>query len=296
MGALRWILLLAGLVFLAALTLWELRRPRQGRGGPAAPPPQRSEPSLGAMDEEDTPVRVSSSASPAPGGARLGQGRRPLAPPVQIDLPPQRAPAAQNDALQPQSGDDAAAPVELEVLPLYDYEAPAEPGAERLAAEPPAPEPILAGLPESKLVVDWPPDGQRHIVALRIVPGNEERLSGRAVRLAINACGFIHGRFGIYHQPGLDGRSLLSVASLSKPGILDPDNLDFQRLAGINMFTVLPGPLPPAAALDHLVETARDLAQRLEARLQDERGQTLDAERLESLRGSVRSLDAEPAA
>ena len=198
--------------------------------------------------------------------------------------------------MHPESSDDAAGPVEFEVLPLYDYESPAELGAEGLAAQPAAPEPVLEGPPESKLVVDWPPDGQRHIVALRIVPGNDERLSGRAVRLAINACGFIHGRFGIYHQPGLDGRSLLSVASLSKPGILDPDNLDFQRLAGINMFTVLPGPLPPAAALDHLVETARDLAQRLEARLQDERGQTLDAERLESLRGSLRSLDAEPAA
>ena len=49
MGALRWILLVAGVVFLAALTLWELRRPRQGRGGAAAPPTQRSEPPLGAI-------------------------------------------------------------------------------------------------------------------------------------------------------------------------------------------------------------------------------------------------------
>ena len=38
MGALRWILLLAGLVFLAALAAWELRRPRQARrDGPGDP-------------------------------------------------------------------------------------------------------------------------------------------------------------------------------------------------------------------------------------------------------------------
>ena len=77
---------------------------------------------------------------------------------------------------------------------------------------------------------------------------------------------------------------------------MDPANLDFQRLTGISLFTVLPGPLPPAAALDHLLHTARDLSERLQAQLQDEHGQVLDAERLESLRESMQRLSAEPAA
>ena len=111
----------------------------------------------------------------------------------------------------------------------------------------------------------------------------------------------MHGRFGIYHQPDREGRALLSVASLSKPGILDPVNMDFQRLTGISLFTVLPGPLPPAAALDHLIDTARELSQRLPARVQDEQGQPLDAERLEELRDRMQNLlgpefHAEPAA
>ncbi len=140
------------------------------------------------------------------------------------------------------------------------------------------------------MVLDWPPEGERHIVALRIVPAANERLSGRAVRLAITACGFVHGRFGIYHQADEDGRALLSVASLSKPGVLDPVNMDFQRLAGINLFTVLPGPLSPGAALDHLLDTARELSQRLPARVQDETGHPLDAERLEDLRERMQNL------
>jgi FtsZ-interacting cell division protein ZipA len=77
--------------------------------------------------------------------------------------------------------------------------------------------------------------------------------------------------------------------------------MDFQRLAGISLFTVLPGPLPPAAALDHLIDTARELSQRLPARLQDEQGQPLDADRLDDLRGAMQRLSrsglhAEPAA
>jgi FtsZ-interacting cell division protein ZipA len=125
-------------------------------------------------------------------------------------------------------------------------------------------------------------------------------MSGRTVRLALGACGFEHGRFGIFHQPGADGRALLSAANLSKPGIFDLPNMDFQRFSGLSLFAVLPGPLPPAAALDHLLDTAQDLAERLRARLQDEQGLTLGAPQLETLRQTVQDLTAaeraEPAA
>jgi FtsZ-interacting cell division protein ZipA len=120
------------------------------------------------------------------------------------------------------------------------------------------------------------------------------------VRQALGACGFEHGRFGIFHQPGADGRALLSAANLTKPGIFDLPNMDFQRFSGLSLFAVLPGPLPPAAALDHLLDTAQDLAERLRARLQDEQGLALGATQLENLRRTVQDLTsaerAEPAA
>jgi cell division protein ZipA len=292
MAALRWILLVTGLVFLAALTLWEKRRPRQGRAGrseprPAPAPTQRTEPTLGTMDDE-SPARAAVSSSRPAFGSSSHEGRRRIVPPLQVEMPPQ-GPSY-----------DESAPAEVEVLPVFDYFTAPEATDSESSTHGGATEAEATQLPldaePAPLVVDWPPDGQRRIVALRIVSSTEERMSGREVRLAVSACGFVHGRFGIYHQPGVDGRSLLSVASLNKPGILDPDNLDFQRLSGINLFTVLPGPLPPAAALDHLFDTARELAERLQGRLQDEQGQPLDAQRLESLRDSLQGLDAEPAA
>jgi FtsZ-interacting cell division protein ZipA len=290
MAALRWILLLTGLVFLGALTIWELRRQRQSPRDESAPEHNRSEPALGPVEAQ------SAAASPRP----AGDGRRRLMPPLQVDLPPPELNEAQSTSAA------------VDALPVFDFRDSAAqmsaPPAGEASAEPPALEPpppeadtVVDNAGESEagnaaLVIDWPPDGERHIVSLRIVSGPQQRLSGRAVRLAITASGFVHGRFGIYHQPGLDGRSLLSVASLNKPGILDPANLDFQRLTGISLFTVLPGPLPPTAALDHLLHTARDLSERLQAQLQDEHGQVLDAERLESLRESMQRLSAEPAA
>ena len=42
MSPLRWWLLILGVVFFSALTVWELRRPRQARRGDAPPEPTRS--------------------------------------------------------------------------------------------------------------------------------------------------------------------------------------------------------------------------------------------------------------
>jgi FtsZ-interacting cell division protein ZipA len=303
MAELRWILLAAGVVFLLALAAWEKRKPRQARREPAPGARARNEPELGSFTEQSESQAELAARSGSHGS--VAEGRRPVLLPPRIDLPAMEA--IRNESLM----------AEVDALPVFEYQPKAsDAGLQRDRQEtqqesPAAPHDAheesaaMAGLlpPETAmpLRVDWPPDGERHIVALRIVPASEERLSGRAVRLAITACGFVHGRFGIYHQPDADGRALLSVASLSKPGILDPINMDFQRLAGISLFTVLPGPLAPAAALDHLVDIARELSQRLPARVQDEQGQPLDAHRLEDLRGAMERLShpgfhAEPAA
>jgi FtsZ-interacting cell division protein ZipA len=282
MAALRWILLLAGLVFLAALAAWELRRPRQAR---------RVEPDAGHLED----------ASPAPPGSfRTALSLRPrkrLAPPPRVDFPPLDAPdvldvpeAAVPEAGVPQDLDTTpvAAPM---VLPLQSIEGDAAEVTEQ---------PLPVDLTNSP-IVEWPPEAQRHVICVRVVSLSPERLSGRPLRQALAACGFVHGRFGIFHQPGTDGRALISAANLSKPGVFDPISMDFQRFRGLGLFTVLPGPLPPAAALDHLLETASDLAQRLRARVQDEQGLTLDEARLEAMMRSVQNmgdgaLRTEPAA
>lgn len=318
MGELRWILLLAGLVFLAALAAWEQFKPRQGRRDESAPAarPERSEPSMGAMGATGAMTATgagSATASSAeatedtspPGsriytGASLGGGRRTRAGlPPRIDLPPLEpitaASGAGNTGLrladsaivvdEPISAHGPGPAVDPgDAAPYYEY-VHSEPDNGAAAAE----QPLPGEVPRPPLV-DWPPESERHILSLRIAALSHERLSGRVVRLALGACGFEHGRFGIFHQPGADGRALLSAANLSKPGIFDLPNMDFQRFSGLSLFAVLPGPLPPAAALDHLLDTAQDLAERLRARLQDEQGLALGATQLETLRRTVQDL------
>ncbi len=54
--------------------------------------------------------------------------------------------------------------------------------------------------------------------------------------MALAAEGFAIGKFSIFHKPAADGRALLSIASLNKPGTFDLQSIDMQRYSGLNLF------------------------------------------------------------
>ncbi|HEY6923031.1 MAG TPA: cell division protein ZipA C-terminal FtsZ-binding domain-containing protein [Steroidobacteraceae bacterium] len=136
-------------------------------------------------------------------------------------------------------------------------------------------------------IVDWPPDDQRKVVALRLAATPPDRFAGRALRLALASEGFVLGKFQIFHKPDESGRAVLSAANLSKPGTFDIGTMDSQRYAGLSLFTVLPGPRPPLKAFEDLLATARNLNERLNGALQDERGGPLTPTRITSLRDAL---------
>ena len=156
------------------------------------------------------------------------------------------------------------------------------------AVEPPAPLFTAADVtPIKEPIVDWPPDDRRKVVALRLVAAPADRLAGRAVRLALASEGFVLGKFQIFHKPDSSGRAVLSAANLSKPGTFDVETMDSQRFNGLSLFAVLPGPKPPLKTFEDLLSTARNLNERLQGALQDERGGPLTPTRIAALRESV---------
>ena len=139
------------------------------------------------------------------------------------------ADAAADDAA---ATDEARAAVPCEPAPLTEPQPPAPPAAD--FAYVPKAEPAAAGravapaaaapreaLPElpaaAPPVVEWPPDDQRHILALRLVAPQPERFAGRSLRQALAAEGFVLGRFAIFHKPDEERRAVLSAASLNAP-------------------------------------------------------------------------------
>jgi FtsZ-interacting cell division protein ZipA len=270
MPELRWTLLLLGVLFLVVLAVWELRRQRQARG-------------------KATQARQADELPPAAPGS--------------FDLPEIHAREAIRELPVVEIGGDRLASLSQNTVPTLDAESDAERTARPVEAAQ-QPEPLPAARTESAAagaspapadpgqeaprepIVEWPEESARRIVALRLVAAGD-RFPGRAVRQALVAEGFVLGRFSIFHRAGPDGRAVLSAASLTKPGTFDRDAIDMQRFGGLNLFAVLPGPLPPARAFDELVNAARGLNVRLQGALQDERGQPLTPTRAAAIRETL---------
>ncbi len=121
-----------------------------------------------------------------------------------------------------------------------------------------------------------------------LVAPHAERFAGRTLRLALAAEGFLLGRFAIFHKPDETNHALLSAASLNRPGSFDLETMDSQRYGGLTLFAVLPGRRTPQAVFEDLLAAARNLNERLEGGLQDERGAPLTALRVQSIRESLR--------
>jgi cell division protein ZipA len=144
-----------------------------------------------------------------------------------------------------------------------------------------------------QIVVQWPNDAERRIVTLRVLPQAEPRFGGRALRQAFASAGFWHGPLDIFHLPDAKGRAIVSAAALAQPGTFDPSIMDSQRFSGVNLFSVLPGPMAERETFEELVHAARQIAERLGGRITDQHGDELTQARIARLR---QSLEAAPTA
>lgn len=134
-------------------------------------------------------------------------------------------------------------------------------------------------------------ESERRIVALRVVARNGERFTGTSVRQALQGEGFVHGDMAIFHRSGGDGRTLLSAASLTRPGSFDLTSMDAASYRGLNLFAVLPGPLPGRDTVDKLLLSGHTIAQRLRGDLLDSRGEPLTESRLAEMRREAAAAD-----
>jgi cell division protein ZipA len=163
--------------------------------------------------------------------------------------------------------------------------------------QPTQPQPTEPTVAESRahepvtMRLDWPPPEQQRIIGVRVIARNGERFTGVSLRQALLGEGFQHGELEIFHRPMSDGRVLLSAASLTKPGNFDLATMDSGLFLGLNLFAVLPGPLPGRDTVDKLLIAGHTLAQRLRGELRDARGEALTEARLTEMRREAAAGD-----
>ena len=172
---------------------------------------------------------------------------------------------------------------------LDDGLAPATPDAARASGVTPPPN-SQAAAPAA--------NARQLIQALHVVCSEPEGFDGGRVLDALQATGLRYGQHQVFHRltKTEPQSSVFSVASLLEPGVLPPENLPRQRLPGLTLFLVLPGPQDGVAACADMLATARALARQLGGSVQDEHRQPLTVQSAQRIRQRILDFQQPPAA
>lgn len=135
-----------------------------------------------------------------------------------------------------------------------------------------APEVAAAPVPPSVSATAAPPAAApavpQKVIGLYIAEHEGTNILGPKIHAALADRGLRFGAKRAYHR--YEGeQAVFSVASLVKPGALDPAEAEGFATPGLSIFMVLPGPVRPVAAFQDMLDTARALARALNAELYD---------------------------
>lgn len=140
------------------------------------------------------------------------------------------------------------------------------------------------------------PGARQLILALHVMGAEPDGFDGAHVLKALQVNGLHYGQYQVFHRvtEDLQQTPVFSVASLVEPGVLLPERLSHQRLPGLTLFLVLPGPQDGVAACADMLATARNLARVLGGTVLDERRQPLTPESAQQIRQRILDFQQHP--
>ncbi len=146
--------------------------------------------------------------------------------------------------------------------------------------------PSLGGIDESELAFD-------RVISIHIM-AREASIPGRLLLEHLLQYGLRYGDMAIFHRhehPTGQGAILFSLAQAMEPGTFDIDTLSRDSVPGVSLFLGLPG-YKCLVAYDLMIDTARRLANALQADMLDDQGQMLTAGKLADWRDEVVAIDS----
>lgn len=147
---------------------------------------------------------------------------------------------------------------------------------------------------ESRQEPTAPPRSPKMTLVLTVMASRHQLFHGPKIQVVAEALRFRLNSAGLYELfPETEAADvpILGLAHLRKPGSFEPQTLQELHTPGLLLFMKLPGPLEEMKALDLLVITADQLAQRLGGLICDEQRNRMTNQALARLRDEVAELE-----
>lgn len=141
---------------------------------------------------------------------------------------------------------------------------------------------------EQPAELDIDPELQE-VMVINVMARNGE-LAGNDLLRVMLSCGFRFGEMNIFHryeQHSGKGSLLFSAANVVEPGVFDVGRMEEFSTPGICIFMKLPGPKRPIHAFEIMMDSARKIANLLDADVKDEHHNVMRQQTAEHYRQRV---------
>lgn len=134
--------------------------------------------------------------------------------------------------------------------------------------------------------------GAPKIVTLYVRAREDRRISGLSLLDAAIKAGLRFGEMKIFHRRHRGAtRPVFSMANITRPGSFDPSGWNLFQTPGVTLFMTLPGPVSALDAWDAMLATGKRLAELLDADLLDDAQCLITRQRIAQIREDMREFD-----
>ncbi len=137
-------------------------------------------------------------------------------------------------------------------------------------------------------------DAPAEVLMLHVVSRDEAGFNGEDILQVLLAYNLRFGDMDFFHcheESAGRGAIQFSVANMLQPGVFDIDKMSDFSTTGLIFFLTLPGPRDMMAAFEHMLDTARGVAENLGGDVLDESRSATTRQTLEHMRQRIRDLE-----
>ena len=128
------------------------------------------------------------------------------------------------------------------------------------------------------------------IVILHVAQPRPKLIHGEALLQALTSSQLDYGESEIYHRTlerfG-ERQIVFSIATMVKPGTLNPQQMSNLSTPGVSLFMRLPGPMEGLKAFNTMLDCAQTMASKLDAKVLDESRSVLTQQSIDHLREEI---------